>query len=53
MNAGVSARSPTDDAEVRAVPALLHVDGALEGPGVADVVISDARIAKVARGGGP
>ena len=44
MNAGVSAGSPTDDAEVRAVLALLHVDGALEGPSVADVLIYDALI---------
>ena len=51
LNAGVPTGSPTDNTEVRAITTLLHVDSALEGPIVDDVIVFDALIAKVTRGG--
>ena len=51
LYAGVSAGAPTDDAEVRTIPTLLDVDGALKGPSVANVAISEAMVPKVAGGG--
>ena len=53
LNARVPTGAPADYAEERAILTLLHIDGALEGPSVADVVILYALVAKVARGGRP